>query len=131
MSGPGTQMVAIDVVEAAEAAATCSYVRDWLRACPKAADSLVRFTASPAAPAVLVAALDRLVGLLGRLVPSVSPDRVTTSAPLGPGEALGLAELLVDLAGHRWPADPGQGEALEDDCRRWALRLLRVPGVIG
>src|SRR5579862_2820060 len=132
MSAPDIVMVGIDMLDAGELAEICDYVATWIRGAPPAvADSLARFDASSAAPTILLEELERFGSLLVRLVPSVSPAKISPTAPLGPGEALGLAELLIGLAIDGWPVDPDHAEALEHDCRRWALRLTHIPGVIG
>jgi len=131
MSAPDTVMVGIDMLDAAELAEICDYVAEWIRGAPPAVvDSLARFGASCEAPTILVEELERFSDLLVRLVPSVSPAKISPTAPLGPGEALGLAELLIGLAIDGWPADPDHAQALDHDCRRWALRLTHIPGVI-
>lgn len=131
MSALDTVVVGIDMLDAAELAEICDYVAEWIRGAPPAvAHSLARFGASCEAPAILLEELERFSDLLVRLVPSVSPAKISPTAPLGAGEALGLAELLIGLAIDGWPADPDHAQALEHDCRRWALRLTHIPGVI-
>ena len=131
MSAPDAVGVGIDMLDAAELAEICDYVAEWIRGAPPAvADSLARFGASREAPTILLEELERFSNLLVRLVPSVSPAKISPTAPLGPGEALGLAELLIGLAIDGWPADPDHAQALDHDCRRWALRLTHIPGVI-
>jgi hypothetical protein len=131
MSAPDIAMVGIDMLDAAELAEICDYLAEWIRGAPPAvADSLARFGASSDASTILLEELERFATLLIRLVPSPSPAKISPTAPLGPGEALGLAELLIGLAIDGWPTDPDHGEALEHDCRRWALRLAHIPGVI-
>jgi hypothetical protein len=125
------EMVGIDMLDAAELAEICDYMADWIRGAPPVVgESLARFGASGDARMILLEELDRFGALLVRLVPSVSPAKVSVTAPLGPGEALGLAELVITLAIDGWPTDPDRSEALEHDCRRWALRLTHIPGVI-
>jgi hypothetical protein len=129
---PDTIMVGIDMLDAAELAEICEYISGWIRQAPKAvSNSLARFGAHRDAPAILLEALDGFAQSLVRLMPSISPTIPTTEIPLGPGEALGLAELLTDLAEFGWPADPDHAEAMRTDCRRWAARLTWIPGVIG
>lgn len=124
------EMVAIDVLDAAELAEICAYVRDWIDGAPPAVNaSLARF-AGLDAPAILIEALARLGDALILSVPSISPTPVHCRTPLGPGERLGLAELLVDLAVNGWPTDADHVEAMADDCRRWAMRLFDTPGMV-
>ncbi len=131
MSIPDAQLVGIDILDAAELAEICQYITAWITQAPAAVThSLSRHGASTDAPAILLDALRHYSNLLERLVPSTSPDHVTTTAPLGPGEAIGLAEFLSDLAINGWPTDPEHIDALRDDCRRWALRMIHIPGVI-
>lgn len=131
MSAPDIAMVGIDMLDAAELAEICDYVAEWIRGAPAAVgESLARFGASVQAPTILLEELERFATLLIRLVPSPSPVKVSITAPLGPGEALGLAKLLITLAIDAWPTDPDHAEALVHDCRRWALRLSHIPGVI-
>jgi hypothetical protein len=133
MSWRDPQMVGIDLADVAELACTCEFLRDWIRQAPgEVTQSLARHGASPDTPAVVVEALERFADLLVRLVPCISPTRARADrpTPLGPGEALGLGELLIELAANGWPADAAHAEAMEDDCRRWALRLTRIPGLI-
>jgi len=131
MTTPDPQLVAIDILDAAEIAEMCQYLTAWITQAPaEVTDSLARFAASPHAPAILLDALHHYRRLLERLVPTTSPDHVTTIAPLGPGEAVGLAEFLIDLAKNGWPPDPAHDEATQHDCRRWALRMAHIPGVI-
>jgi hypothetical protein len=131
MSPADAEMVGIDILDAAELAEICDYLGEWITHAPtEVTDSLARHGASPAAPQLVLDALARFAELLVRLVPSVSPVHVSTTAPLGPGEALGLAELLIELAINGWPTDEGHVEALEHDLRRWALRLSHIPGVV-
>lgn len=125
-------MVGIDMLDVVELAEICEYLSEWIRQAPPAVTChLARFGAHPDAPAFLLEALDRFAGSLMRLVPSVSPTLPNQEIPLGPGEALGLAELLTDLAERGWPGDPDHSQALKTDCRRWAARLTWIPGVIG
>jgi hypothetical protein len=131
VSALDTEMVGIDMLDAAELAEICEYVSCWIRQAPPAVtDSLVRYGASCDAPTILLEALEHFSDLLVRLVPSLTPTTVDLTAPLGAGEALGLAELLIELALRGWPSDADHAEALEHDCRRWALRLTHIPGVI-
>lgn len=124
------EMVAIDVLDAAELAEICDYVRDWIDGAPPAVNaSLTRF-AGLDAQATLLEALARLGDALVHAVPSVSPTTVHCPTPLGPGERRGLGELLVDLAVNRWPSDGDHAEAMADDCRRWAVRLFDTPGMV-
>jgi hypothetical protein len=123
-------MVAVDMLDVAELAEVCDYLRDWIGGAPPAVHaSLTRF-GGPDAPAILLEALTRLADTLVRAVPSVSPTSAPSSTPLATGETLGLVELLVELAGNRWPADADHAEALADDCHRWAARLLNTPGMV-
>jgi hypothetical protein len=128
------EMVGIAIDDAAELSEVCRYAIDWIKgAPPEVKASLRRFGASAFAPSVLIEALNRFSDLLLRAVPSTSPTPVMPgclSTPLGAGEAIGLAEILLDLAIDGWPADPGHAEALSHDCRRWAVRLMHIPGVI-
>lgn len=124
------EMVAIDMLDAAELAEICAYVRDWIDGAPPAVTaSLTRF-AGVDAPGALLEALARLGDALIFAVPSVSPTLLHRPAPLGPGERRGLAELLVDLAVNGWPIDGDHAEAMADDCRRWAMRLFATPGMV-
>jgi hypothetical protein len=132
--GTGTDadidMVAVDVLDVAEMAEVCDYLRDWIGGAPPAVNaSLTRF-GGPDAKAILLEALARLADTLVRAVPSVSPTSVTSPTPLAHGETLGLAELLVDLAVNRWPADADHAQAMADDCHRWAARLVNTPGMV-
>lgn len=123
-------MVAIDMLDAAEMAEVCDYLRDWVGGAPPAVNaSLTRF-GGPDAKAILLEALTRLADTLVRAVPSVSPTPARSLTPLAPGEALGLAELLVDLAVNHWPADADHADAMAGDCRRWAMRLFNTPGMV-
>jgi hypothetical protein len=128
MTGAETEMVAIDVIDAAELADTCQFVNDWMRDAPVAVTASLRAFGGPGAPAVVVEALGRLGEVLVRAVPSTTPHGVTTTTPLSPGEALGLAELLVELSVDGWPADAEPARWIADDCQRWAVRLLHTPG---
>ena len=129
-TGTGTGMVALDMLDVVELAEICDYLRDWIGGAPPAVSaSLTRF-GGPDAQAILLEALARLAGSLLRAVPQVAPDRVSVATPLSPTEALGLAEMVLDLAVGHWPTDPASSDALEDDCRRWALRLARTPGLL-
>ena len=122
-------MVAVDMLDVAELAEICDYVADWIGGAPRAVNaSLTRF-GGPDAPAILLEALARLADTLVRAVPSVSPTRVRSLTPLAPGEALGLAELLVDLAVNGWPAGADHAGAMAGDCWRWAMRLFNTPGM--
>jgi hypothetical protein len=124
------EMVAVDMLDAAELAEVCDYLRDWIGGAPPAVNaSLTRF-GGPDAKAILLETLARLADTLVRAVPSVSPTSVTSPTPLAPGETLGLVELLVELAGNRWPADADHAQAMADDCHRWAARLLNTPGTV-
>jgi hypothetical protein len=123
-------MVAVDMLDVAEMAEVCNYLRDWIGGAPPAVNaSLTRF-GGPDAKAILLETLARLADTLVRAVPSVSPTSVTSPTPLAPGETLGLVELLVELAGNRWPADADHAQAMADDCHRWAARLLNTPGMV-
>jgi len=125
-----TEMVAIDILDAAELAEICAYLRDWIDGAPPAVNaSLTRF-AGIDAPATLLEALARLGDALIFAVPSVSPTLLHRPAPLGPGERRGLGELLVDLAVNGWPIDGDHAEAMAGDCRRWAMRLFDTPGMV-
>ncbi len=124
------EMVVLDILDAAEMAEICDYLRDWIVGAPPAVSaSLTRF-GGPGAKDILLEALARLADTLVRAVPSVSPTSVPCPTPLSPGETLGLVELLVDLAGNRWPADADHAQAMADDCHRWAARLLNTPGTL-
>lgn len=124
------EMVVVDILDAAEMAAICDYLRDWIGGAPPAVNaSLTRFGGADA-KAVMLEALARLADTLVRAVPSVSPTSVPCPTPLTPGETLGLVELLVDLAENRWPADADHAQAMADDCHRWAARLLNTPGTL-
>lgn len=124
------EMVVLDILDAAEMAEICEYLRDWIDGAPPAVSaSLTRF-GGPGAKAILLEALARLADTVVRAVPSVSPTSVPSPTPLSPGETLGLAELLVDLAVNRWPADADHAQAVADDCHRWAARLLDTPGTL-
>lgn len=124
------EMVVLDILDAAEIAETCDYLRDWIvGAAPAVNASLTRF-GGPGAKAILLEALARLADTVVRAVPSVSPTPVPCPTPLAPGETLGLVELLVELAGNRWPADADHAQAMADDCQRWAARLLNTPGML-
>lgn len=128
MTGAETEMVAIDLIDAAELADICHFVNDWLRAAPAAVNASLRAFGGPDAPALLVEASGCLADVLVRAVPSTTPQGVTTTTPLSPGEALGLAELLVDLSVDGWPADTEPARRIADDCLRWAVRLLDTQG---
>ena len=124
------EMVVVDIADAAEMAEICDYLREWIVGAPPAVNaSLTRF-GGPGAKAILVEALARLADTLVRAVPSVSPTSVPCPTPLAPGETLGLVELLVDLAGNRWPTDADAAQAMADDCHHWAARLLNTPGTL-
>jgi hypothetical protein len=124
------EMVAVDMLDAAELAEVCDYLRDWIGGAPPAVNaSLTRF-GGPDAKAILLEALTRLADTLVRAVPSVSPTSVPSPTPLAPGETLGLVELLVELAANRWPADADHAQAMADDCHRWAARLVNTPGMV-
>jgi hypothetical protein len=129
MTGAETEMVAIELIDAAELAVTCQFVNHWMRDAPVAVMASLRAFGGPDAPAVVVEALGRLAEVLVRAVPSTTPHGVTTTTPLSPGEALGLAELLVELSVDGWPADTEPARWMADDCQRWAVRLLHTPGV--
>ena len=130
MTAADTEFVAVDILDAAEMAEVCDYVRVWICGAPPAVTaSLARF-GGPDARATLFEALGRLADALTRAVPSVTPTRVGRLTPLAPGEALGLAELLVDLAVNGWPADPDHADCMSGDCRRWAMRLFKTPGML-
>jgi hypothetical protein len=125
------EMVGIDMLDAAELAEICDYVADWIRGAPPVVgESLACFGASGDARMILLEALDHFGALLVRLVPSVSPTRVRSLTPLAPGEALGLAQLLVDLAVNGWPADGDEADCMAGDCRSWAVRLFNTPGMV-
>lgn len=115
-------VIAIDVGDAAELILTCEHLCGWLRdASHVVIDSLRSFGGADVG--ALIDTLDRLAGALSRAFPSVSPHRVTGSAALCPAETLSLAEFLLGIAGNGWPEDRLEARTLEDDCRRWALRL--------
>jgi hypothetical protein len=123
-------MVALDILDAAELAEICDYLSDWIGGAPEAVTtSLTRFGGPDAKP-ILLEALSRLADTLVRTVPSVSPTSVPSPTPLAQGETLGLVELLVDLSGNRWPVDADHAQAMADDCHRWAARLLNTPGMV-
>ena len=125
------ELVAINIVDAAEIAEICGYITAWITQAPApVTESLARFGADRDAPAILLDALARFGDLLVRLVPSTTPTNPTTTAPLGPGEAIGLSEFLINLAINDWPTDPSHIETIQHDCRRWALRMTHIPGVI-
>jgi hypothetical protein len=131
-TGTGTDidMVVLDMLDVAELAEMCDYLRDWIGGAPPAVHaSLTRF-GGPDAKAILLETLARLADNLVRAVPSVSPTSAPSPTPLAPGETLGLVELLVELAANRWPADADHAQALADDCHRWAARLLNTPGMV-
>jgi hypothetical protein len=123
-------MVALDMLDAVELAEICEYVRDWIGGAPPAVSSSLARFGGPDAQAILLEALARLTDSLVRAVPQVTPRRVSVAAALNPSEALGLAEMVLDLAVGHWPSEPAASDALEDDCRRWALRLARTPGLL-
>ena len=130
MTATETEMVAVDILDAAELAEICDYVRDWIRAAPPAVSaSLTRF-GGPDAATILLGALGRLADALVRAVPSTTPTQAGGRTPLAPGEALGLAELLVDLAVNGWPAGGDEADYMAGDCRRWAMRLFNTPGMV-
>ena len=121
-------MVVLDMLDAVEMAEVCDYVRDWIDGAPPAVTaSLARF-GGPDAKAILLEALGPLADVLVGAVPSPSPTSVLSPTPLAHGETLGLVELLVELAGNRWPADAECAQALADDCHQWAARLANPPG---
>jgi hypothetical protein len=124
--GAGTEMVSIDLLDAAELAETCHYVNDWLRGAPPAVAASLNAFGGPDAQTMLIETLERLADVLVRAVPSSTPRGVITPTPLTPGEGLGLAELLVDLAAGGFPSEPEPAGWIADDCRRWAVRLLRT-----
>jgi hypothetical protein len=124
------EMVAVDMVDVAELAEICDYVRDWVGGAPPAVNaSLTRF-GGPDAKAILLEALGRLADVLVRAVPCVSPTGVQSPTSLGHGETPGLAELLATLSVNGWPADADHAQALADDCHRWAARLGNTPGMV-
>jgi hypothetical protein len=124
-------MVAVDMLDAVELAEICEYLRDWIGGAPPAVSSSLARFGGPDAQTILLDALARLADTLMRAVPTVTPHhRVRVATALSPGEALGLAEVVLDLAVHHWPTEPAASDALEDDCRRWALRLARTPGLM-
>ena len=124
------EMVAVDMLDIAELAEICDYVRDWVGGAPPAVNaSLIRF-GGPDAKAILLEALGRLADVLVRAVPCVSPTGVQSPTSLGHGETLGLAELLATLSVNSWPADADHAQALASDCHRWAARLLNTPGMV-
>ena len=125
-----TDMVVLDLLDVAELAEICDYLRDWIGGAPPAVHtSLTRF-GGPDAKAILLEALTRLADTLVRAVPSTSPTSAPSPTPLAPGETLGLVELLVELAANRWPADADHAQAMADDCHQWAARLLTTPGTL-
>jgi hypothetical protein len=124
------EMVAIDVIDVAVLADTCRYIVDWLSGAPTAVAASLSDFGGPLAHLMLADTLDRLADALVRAVPSRTAQGVTTPTPLSPGETLGLAGFLADLAVHGWPADPDPAGWIADDCRRWARRLLRTPGMV-
>jgi hypothetical protein len=124
-------MVVLDMLDAVEMAEVCDYVRDWIDGAPPAVTASLSRFGGPDAKAILLEALGRLADVLVRAVPSVSPTSVSSPTALAHGETLGLVELLVELAGNRWPADAERAQALADDCHRWAARLLNTPGTLG
>lgn len=120
-------LIAIDLGDAAELTLTCEHLRDWLSGTSAVViDSLHTFGGADVQ--ALIEILDRLTGALTRAFPSISAHLVTGSVPLCPAEALSLAELLLGIASNGWPEDLLEAEALEDDARRWALRLARTQG---
>jgi len=124
------EMVVLDILDAAEMAEICDYLRDWIVGAPPAVNaSLTRF-GGPDAKAIVLETLARLADTVVRAVPSVSPTSVPCPTPLAPGETLGLVELLVDLSANRWPADADHAQSMADDCHRWAARLLNTPGMV-
>lgn len=131
MSAPQTQLVGIDILDAAELSEICSYLGAWIQDAPDEVTASLHAFGGQGARHRLTEALGHYADLLGRLVPSGSPQLPHGAAPLGPGEALGLAELLSDLAEGGWPADPDHALAVEDDCRHWALRLVATAGIGG
>ena len=123
-------MVVLDMLDAVEMAEICDYVRDWINGAPPAVTaSLARF-GGPDAKAILLEALGLLADTLVRAVPSPSPTSVLSPMALAQGETLGLVELLVELAGNRWPTDADQAKTLAGNCHRWAARLLNTPGMV-
>jgi hypothetical protein len=123
------EMVVFDILDAAEMAEVCDYVRDWIGGAPPAVTaSLARF-GGPDAKAILLETLGRLADVLVRAVPSVSPTSVPSPMALAHGETLGLVDLLVELAANRWPTDAEHAQALAGDCHRWAARLVNTPGM--
>jgi len=121
---------AIDMLDAAELAEICDYVADRLFPAgdpPAPASSgrqLARFGASCEAPTILVEELERFSDLLVRLVPlrqtrgKIKPHRAARAWR----KRWGWPRLLIGLAIDGWPADPDHAQALDHDCRRWALR---------
>lgn len=66
------EMVAVDILDAAEMAEICDYLSDWIGGAPPAVHaSLTRF-GGPDAPAILLEALGRLADRLVRAVPPPS-----------------------------------------------------------
>ena len=124
------EMVVLDILDAAEMAEICDYLRDWIGGAPPAVSASLNRFGGPHATAILLEALARLADTLVRAVPSVSPTSVPCPTPLSPGETLGLVELVVDLAGNRWPAHADHAQAMADDCHRWAARLLNTAGTL-
>lgn len=122
-------MVAIDVFDAGELAETCGFLRSWILAAGAEVAGSLASVGGPQAYDIVVDALGRAPDLLVRLLPSVSRELPAQVAPLGPGEALGLTEMLLDIAEHGAPADRAYARALVEDCRGWAVRLSYIPGV--
>lgn len=123
-------LVVLDVLDAVELAEICRYLRDWIDGAPSGVHaSLTRF-AGPGAPALVLKELDRLAGTVADAVPFTAFTASSATGALLSREALQLAELLCELAMHHWPAARAESDVLEDDCRRWALRLARTPGLI-
>ena len=74
MTTPETQLVGIDILDAAELAEICQYITAWITQAPAAVtNSLSRHGASTDAPAILLDALRHYSDLLESLVPLHKP----------------------------------------------------------